>query len=117
MVGAAQRCLDIAENHVHLAKFQMLHGRPLTADHDLLVNTARDGDAMKAEASPSGEHAKAYTEVLLRPGGDFGGANSFDNRQLHARRMPLLAVLDGSTNCVSAGAPRSSLPLLRSPPK
>ena len=34
-------------------------------------------------------------DVLLRPGGDFSGAESVDDRQLHAQRMSLLVGLDG----------------------
>ena len=71
MIGAAQRRLDIAENGVHPAKFGGLHARPSTADHDLLVSTARRGDAMEA-GQPIRDHPSACAEVLLRPSSDFG---------------------------------------------
>ena len=36
------------------------------------MNAARRGDAMKA-GQPIGDDPSACAEVLLRPGGDFGG--------------------------------------------
>ena len=44
---------------------------------------------------PIREHPSACAEVLLRPGSDFRGAESVDDRQLHAQRVSLLVGLDG----------------------
>ena len=69
MVGAAQRHLEIAENHVHPAKFGVLYTRPSTAIHDLLVRTARRGDTLKT-GQPIRDHlrvgAKETVKVLSR---------------------------------------------------
>ena len=94
MAGTAQRALDIAENRVHPAKLGTLHARTSTADHHPLMGTARRSDAMKA-GQPIAAHPSTGAQMLLCPSGDFGGAKSLDNSQLHAQRMPLLIGLHG----------------------
>ena len=94
MVSAAQRALDIAENRVHPSELGALYARTSTTDHHSLMSTARRGDTMKA-GQPIGAHPSAGAQVPLRPSGDFGGAKSLHDSQLHAQRMPLLIGLDG----------------------
>ena len=102
MVGAAQRRLDVAQNCIHPSKLGALDRGSPAAHHHRLVNTARRGDAMKA-GQPIGDDPSACTEVVLRPGGDFGETEALDDGELHAQRVSLLVGLDGGDKGRLAG--------------
>ena len=94
MVGAAQRRLDIAENHIHPPKCGALHVRSSTADNNLLARTAGHGDAGKV-SQPIGGHSSACRKALLHPRGHRGCEDSVADTQLNAHWVSFLVGPDG----------------------
>ena len=78
------------------------------AHHHRLMNAARRGDAMKA-GQPIGDDPSAFTEVELRPGGDFGETEALHDGELHAQRVSLLVGLDGGDKGRLAGRAATAL--------
>ncbi len=63
------------------------------AGHHRLMHAACRGHAIEA-GQPITEHLRARTQVLLRPGGDFGETEALDHGERHPLRMSLLIDLD-----------------------
>ena len=94
MAGAAQRTLDIAENGVPPTKLRALDAGFPASRHNPVMSATRRGDAMEA-GQTIGHHRSAGAQVPVCPGGDFAGAEPFDDRELQAQRVSVLVGLDG----------------------
>ena len=113
LAGPAPRAPDVAEHRVHPTILGTLD-RSFPAAHHQLMNAACLSDDMET-GQPIGEHLRARTEVLLRPGGDLSETEALDRGELHTQRMALLIWLDRGDPDIAAGAPERSRPGGRRP--